>query len=129
MADLNPTNWNWTQYKASGRHVASFAAGAVGMIAALHFITPQQATDINGNITVLFTGLEQAATGIAGLVAICVPIYTAFKAAHSASPTQEAKSLVAAEPKTIIVTTPEIAAATPEQNNIVSSTDVKVMTK
>jgi hypothetical protein len=129
MADLNPIAWNWTQYKASGRHVASFAAGLIGGAAALHFITPQQATDVNGDITALFTGLEQVATSIAGLIAICVPIYTAFKAAHSASPTMEAKSLVAAEPKTIIVTTPEIAAATPEVSNIVSNTDVKVTTK
>lgn len=88
-------SWNWNQYKAAGKHVASVVAGAVGMAVALHFITPQQATDVNGNLTSIFTGLQQVATGIAGISAVVVPIYTAWRAAHNASPTVQAQSLVA----------------------------------
>lgn len=35
----------------------------------------------------------------------------------------------AAVPGTVVVTTPALAAATPDQNNIVSNTEVKVSTK
>ena len=35
----------------------------------------------------------------------------------------------AAVPGTVVVTTPELSAATPDQNNIVSSSETKVVTK
>ena len=87
-------DWNLNQYKAAGKHVASFAAGGVGMAAALHFLSPSQAVDVNGNLTQIFNGLEQVATGIAGLGTILVPIYTALRAAHNANPTVQAQALV-----------------------------------
>lgn len=123
MIDLN-----WNQYKAAGKHVASFAAGGVGVAVALHFITPSQATDVNGNLTSIFTGLQQVATGIAGLGAVLVPIYTAWRASHNAAPAVQAAALVAAVPGTVIVTTPELAAAVPSKD-VVSNTEVKAVVK
>lgn len=116
-------SWDWNQYKAAGKHVASVAAGAVGMAVALHFITPQQATDVNGNLTSLFTGLEQVATAIGGLIAVVTPIYTGWRAAHNANPTVQAKTLVAtannfAAPEQAKVAQAAIASAVIEANDL-----------
>lgn len=131
MSDLNPLNWNWNQYKAAGRHVASYAAGGITVAVGLHFITPQQAVDANGNLTQITTGLTQLIAGITGLVTLLAPIYTSFKAAHSASPVQEAAALSQAMPGTQIVTAPEVANAPANISNpnIVSTTEAKVVTK
>ena len=91
-------NWNLQQYKAAGKHVASFAAGAVGMAAAMHFISPSQAVTAQGDLTQIFTGLQQVATGCAGLAAILVPIYTAWRAAHNQAPQQLAVNLLKTTP-------------------------------
>lgn len=87
-------DWNWNQAKAAGRHVASYAAGGVTALVAFHFLSPQQGTDINGNITQIVSGLEQVSKGIAGILAIVVPIYTAMRSANSASPQNQVKSIV-----------------------------------
>ena len=121
-------NWNWNQYKAAGRHIASYAGGAVSMAVALHFITPDQAVDVNGNLKSIFTGLQQVGAGVAGIVAFLAPIYAGWKASHSASPKQEAISLVAAVPGTKIVTPDPVVASAPSPD-IVSTTTAKVVTQ
>lgn len=128
MADLNPLNWNWNQYKAAGRHVASYAAGGVSVAVALHLLSPAQGSDIAENIGTITDGLMKVATGIGGLIAVLAPIYTAFKAAHSASPVQEAKALEKAVPGTKIITDPKIADAVPSPN-VMPNTEVKVVPK
>lgn len=120
-------NWTWPQYQAAGKHIASYVAGGVTMAAALHFISPQQAVDVNGNLKDIFSGLQQVATGVAGLVAFATPFYTAWRAQHNSTPQAQALSLVKEVPGTIIVTKPEVAeAASP---NIVSTTEMKVVPK
>ncbi len=44
---FDPKFWTWdaTQWKAGGKHIVSFAAGGVAVAAALHFISPKDATD------------------------------------------------------------------------------------
>ncbi len=128
MVDLNPINWNWNQFKAAGRHVVSYVAGGVTIAVTMHFITAQQADGLTNNIGLITDGLTKVATGFAGLIAVLAPIYTAMKAAHSGSPTQEAISLEKAVPGTKVITAPEIAAAAPSPN-IVSNTDMKVVQK
>lgn len=99
-------NWTWAQYQAAGKHVASYVAGGVTMAAALHFISPSQAVDVNGDLKNVFSGLEQVATGITGLLAVLTPIYTAWRAQHNSTPTAQAASLVAAANNTAA---PEVA--------------------
>lgn len=116
-------NWNWNQYKAAGKHVASFAAGGIGVAAALHFISPQQAMDANGNITQIVGGLQQVATGIAGIATVLVPIYTAWRSARNADPTVQAASLVAvannsANPMQAVAANTAIATAVIESNDL-----------
>lgn len=129
MADLNPLQWNWNQYKAAGKHVASYAAGGVTVAVGLHFLSPSQGGDIGGDINLIVDGVEKIATGVAGIVAVIAPIYTALRAAKNASPTSQASSLAQEVPGTVIVTTPEIAKATPGIPNVVANTDNKVVQK
>lgn len=91
-------NWTWAQYQAAGKHVASYVAGGVTMAAALHFISPTQAVDVNGNLKDIFSGLEQVATGVAGLIAVLTPIYTAWRAQKNSTPAAQAAALVQTVP-------------------------------
>lgn len=122
-------DWNWNQYKAAGKHVASYIAGGVSMAVAFHFLIPTDAAGINDNLNHIYSGVEQIVVGITGLIGILTPIYTTWKASRNASPAGQAASLTAAVPGTKIVTTPEIAAATPQSPNVISSTEVKVVSK
>lgn len=95
MSDFNPVNWNWTQYKAAGRNVASYAAGGVTVAVAFHFLTPAQGGDVTQNLNLIADGVVKIATGIGGLVAVLTPVYTAIKAARNASPSAQVTSVVA----------------------------------
>ena len=92
--NINLPNWNWNQLKSAGRNVASFAAGGVAMAAALHFISAQDAGGLTENINTVVEGVTQIAKGLAGIVAILVPIYTAWQAARSASPKAQIDNVV-----------------------------------
>lgn len=128
MTDLNPLNWNWNQCKAAGKHVVSYVAGGVSVAAALHFISPEQATDITGNLTHVANGLEEFTKGLLGLISAGTVVYTTLRSAKNASPSSQAASLVKEAPGTTVITTPEIAKAVPSES-VVSNTDVKVVTK
>ncbi|MEO6381990.1 MAG: hypothetical protein ABIO35_08330 [Nitrobacter sp.] len=95
MSDLNPLNWNWNQYKAAGKHVASYAAGGISVAVALHFISPGQATDISENIGHVTTGINELVKGLSGLLATGTLLYTSLRAAHNASPSSQVTSVVA----------------------------------
>lgn len=88
-------NWNWNQYKAAGKHVASYVAGGISVAVAFHYLTPAQGGDVTQNVNLIIDGLTKAATGVAGLLAILTPIYTALRAANNASSANQAASLVA----------------------------------
>lgn len=84
--DFNPMNWTWDQAKAAGRHVMSFASGAVIVGVSFHFLSPEQGAGINENIGLISDGVSKIAQGVAGLLAVLAPIYASFRAANSASP-------------------------------------------
>ena len=122
-------NMNLNSAYAAGKHVASYIAGGISVAVLLHFITPGDASGLNDNLNTIYHGISEVVKGIMGIIAILTPIYTAWKSAHNASPIEQARSLQQAVPGTLIVTSPEIARATPENPSIVSNTEVKVTTK
>jgi hypothetical protein len=87
-------NWTWGQYKAAGKHVASYAAGGITMAVAFHFISPGQGTDATQDLNLIVDGLTKVAAGVAGLIAVATPIYTSLRAANNASAQHQAASLV-----------------------------------
>lgn len=128
MYDLNPLSWNWNQAKAGGKHVISAIGGAVAMAVTFHLISADQASSITADIGLISDGVVKVCTGVAGLLGVLAPIYSAFRAAHNASPTMQAANLVKEVPGTVVVTTPEVAAAVPSAA-VVSNTETKVVSK
>lgn len=127
--DFNVVNWNWNQAEAAGKHLASATAGAIALAVGYHFLAPSQVlTDVPDNINHIVSGLEETAKGIAGLVSAITLVYTAIKSATKASPVSQAISLEKI-PGTVVITTPEIAKATPDSPNVISNTEVKVVPK
>lgn len=122
-------DFTWNQAKAAGKHVASFAAGGVAIALYTHVISDKTGGDLTNDINNITTGVQKIAEGIAGIVAILVPIYTALKAGHNASPVMQAQSLVKEVPGTTVITSQKIADATPNVPDIVSNTETKVVSK
>lgn len=69
-----------------------------------------------------------ASTDVAGLATLILAILGAVYAFYVNRNTNLAKQ-AAAIPNTTVITTPEIAKATPDQSNIVSNADLKVVPK
>lgn len=143
-------DWNLSQYQAAGRHIASYAAGGITALIAFHIITPGQGQEITENIGLISDGLTKLVAGIGGLITTFVSIRAAFIAAKSASPSEQVKAVVenlsapqitqaanavadpssrnkiieavAAMPEVkTIITSPEVAHATPSSPNVVST--------
>ena len=94
MPDLNPLNWNWAQSKAAGRNAASYVAGGITMLIAMHYLSPGPGEDLTADIGILTNALTKLATGLAGVSAILLPVYTMWRAASSASPSEQVKSVI-----------------------------------
>lgn len=124
----NFDKWNWNSYNAMMRQGVSFVSGGVTLGVAWHFLGPDQATSITTDVNHVVNGFTEMLQGIAGLVGTGTVIYNGWRAAHNASPVEQAKSLEAAVPGTVIVTAPEVAKAVPS-NNVVANTEVKVLPK
>ena len=110
-----------SEVNAAARHAASFAAGAIAVFGLSTKIDPntvQQVIAATG--TLVNDGIL--------LIGFIIPIVTSLKASQSATPKAQAEALTAAVPGTVVVTSSEIANATPN-SNIVSTDDVKVLQK
>lgn len=94
MSDFNPVNWNWAQLKAAGRHGLTYVAGGVSAAVALHLLSPTQGSEITSSLNLLAHGVGEIATAVGGIAAVVVPLYTSWRAAKSASPSEQVKSVV-----------------------------------
>lgn len=92
--DLNILNWNWNEKAAAGRHVLSYAAGGLTVLAGWHFLSPQDASAIGDSLNTIWDGLIKVGTGVATLLGTLIPIYTALTAKKSAEPANQIKSVV-----------------------------------
>ena len=110
--NINPMTWNWNQYAAAGKHIASAAAGAVGLAVVWHFVSPEQGANVTQNINDVVNGLEQAAKGFAGLIAAATLVYTSLKSANNASPASQVASVKAADPAALVQAVQAVSPAT-----------------
>lgn len=92
--DINILNWNWNEKTAAGRHVLNTGATILATLAAVHFISPQDASSITDNLNTVWDGIVKVGTGVAGLIAALTPIYTALTAKKSAEPASQIKNVV-----------------------------------
>ena len=110
-----------SQVDAASRHAITIA-GTAFVIFGLQAkgVTLEQTT-------ALIQSLGGTVNNLVVLLGALAPFYALLKAAHSASPTSQAVSVAATG--ALVVTTPEMAKATPDSPNIVSNADVKVTQK
>lgn len=126
---MNPfTNWGMNSWEAAGKHVASYAAGGVTVAVAWGFLSSSQGSDLTTDVNMITHGVGEVVKGVAGIAAALTPLYTAWRAAHNATPPVQASNLEAAVPGTIVVTSPEVAAQSPSPN-VVSNTSMKVVSQ
>ena len=109
------------QVDSASRHAISIAGTAFTIFALQNKgVTLDQVKSV-------IAALGSTTNDIVLLIGVLAPLYAMLKAAHTASPTQQAISVASTGAQ--VVTTPEIAAATPTNSNIVSSEDMKVVRK
>ena len=105
------------QVAAFGRHVASYAAGAVTVAVGLHFISPEQGSQIGDAINGIINGVASIGGAVATLLSIGAGLYASW----TASPSSQAASIGASsatsvEPRSngtavVIIKDPAMAAA------------------
>ena len=108
------------QVDAAARHAIT-AAGTIIVLLGLQ----AKGVDV-AQITAVIQAAGNSVNDIVVLIGTASAVYAAIKASSTASPTAQAKSVAATG--ALVVTTPEIAAATPEAN-IVSQDAVNVVPK
>jgi hypothetical protein len=109
------------QVDSASRHAISIAGTAIAIFGL-------QAKGVSlDQVKAVIAALGSSVNDLVVLIAALAPLYAAIKAAHTASPTQQA--IAVADTGAKVITTPEIAAATPDQPNITSVTQTKVVAK
>lgn len=73
-------------------------------------------------VKAIINALGDAVNNIVILLGAIAAFYASYKGYSSASPAAQAESLTKQAPGTVVVTTPEIAAATPNAPNVISNT-------
>lgn len=69
-----------SQVVAFGRHVVTYAMGGISMLAAVHVLSPTDATTATGAINQISTGVASIIAGVGTLVAIASGVYAAVTA-------------------------------------------------
>lgn len=77
------TSWNKSQWDAFGRHILTAAGSAIAALVMAGVLTTENAAIYLGHLTVFVTA-------IVALASMLGPIYAAYRAADSASPTNQA---------------------------------------
>lgn len=98
-----------SQFYAFGRHVVSYAMGAVTVAVALNFVTGDQGTALSTAVTQIVSGVQSIAGGVATIVSVITAIY----AARSASPTNQIAAVASNPDVSKVVTTPAVAQSIP----------------
>lgn len=109
------------QVDAVSRHAITVGGTAVVLLG-----LQAKGLDVN-KIKEIIQALGESVNSIVVLLGALAPLYALLRASHLASAVEQAKSVEATG--AVVVTTHEIAAATPNSPNIVSSDEVKVVSR
>jgi hypothetical protein len=104
------------QLAAFGRHVVTYGAGAVTAGVAIHFLTPDQGSQITASLSNIVSGVNSIVGGVATLVAVFSGLYAAW----TASPSSQIKAVAANPDVSKVIAAPAVADAIPS-NKVVSS--------
>ena len=109
------------QVDSVSRHAITAAGTAIGLLG-----LQAKGFDV-AQVTAAIQALGSTVNDIVLAIGAIGAVYASLKAAHSASPVQQAISVE--KTGAVVVTTPEIAQATPDSPNIVSRTEVRVVNR
>jgi hypothetical protein len=104
------------QLAAFGRHVVSYGAGAVTAGVAIHFLSPDQGSQITQALTGIVNGVNSIVGGVATLIAVGSGIYAAW----TASPSSQIKAVAKNPDVSKVIAAPTVANSIPS-NKVVSS--------
>lgn len=109
------------QIDTGGRYAGAVAGTAIAIFGL-------QAKGISlDQIKVIIAALGDTINNLVIAIGAIASLYAAIKGVSNSSPSAQAAAVEATG--AIVVTTPEIAAATPNSPNVISNTDVKVVPK
>lgn len=97
------------QVAAFGRHVVTFAAGAVTVAVALHVATPDDAQNATSAIDQIVSGSKSIVAGATTLIGLASALYASW----TASPLSQLLSVSRNPDVKAITTPPAVAAAIP----------------
>jgi len=80
-------NWNKAQWDAFGRHVLTAVGSAITVLVVVNLVDAKQAT-------VFLDHTSTFINAMIGLITVLAPVYAAYRAASSASPTNQAVQTV-----------------------------------
>lgn len=103
-----------------------YATAVAGVVVGLFGLAGH--VDMN-NVTEGIKSLGLVVSSIVTFIGFATPVYMAIKGMIATSEKNRAIALAKSNPDNKIITSPEIAAATPSIPNIVSSTEMKVVPK
>lgn len=75
---------NQLQVNAAGRHILSYAMGAVSALAAIHVISAGDAATLTSSFSKISTGVSEIAAGMAPIIALVSTWYAAWAQSHTA---------------------------------------------
>jgi hypothetical protein len=81
--DLKKFRPTLSMLAAAGRHVPSYAAGAVTMAVGFAIISPDQGHEIGDALKAIFNGVTSIAGGVSTLVAVGSGLYAAWTATQA----------------------------------------------
>lgn len=107
------------QVNTAGRYTLAVVSGIVGVLGL-------QAKGINmDQVKIIISSLGDLVNNLVILITAAGVAYASIKGTLSASPAAQAEALTKQAPGTVVVTTPEIAAATPNAPNVISNTETQ----
>jgi multisubunit Na+/H+ antiporter MnhB subunit len=115
---------NQNQVAAVGRHVLTAVGAITAFASAMALLTPGEAANVVSGFQHLSNAASEFMLGIGTLIPVGSALWAAWTASRK-SVVQSAASI----PGTTVVTTAALAAATPNQANIVSNTQNVVVAK
>lgn len=92
---LDFRSWTWTEYKAVGRHAGNSVASAAVGAAAMGLLSQTDANGIVEGIREITSGVDHIVAGVTLLLGPFVPMYMAWRAKKTASPTEQTAAVVA----------------------------------
>lgn len=117
-------------WKAAGRHVVTYSAGAATMgagvaalVAAQHGISPDQAAQVSTYLNAMAEGVRSIIGGVGGFVGGAMGLWAMWTTTKKAL-----ASSLANDPATLVLTDPTTAKAVPKPN-VISAADVTVTSK